>query len=504
MKILLDTNIAIKLEDPLPVDPQLASFYRLCQQHGLTFYVSDANFADIKRDQNIERRQLTLSKLGKFPRLQDVAIDPEDELAARFGQIKNANDHCDIQLLGILYRRAADLLISEDEYLRKRAENAGLGGRVLNIADALEFIYRTYEPRPVALPYIEDVPAYQIDINDSFFDSLREDYSEFNTWFQEKCVKDHRPCWRVTLDGKLAGLVIRKLESPEEADCTVKADKILKISTFKMAPDFQGEKFGEQLLKQILWWSKSNNVGVVYLTAFSKQDILINLLETYGFHKTKTLTDGELVLEKEMMPGPLSDTNYQQNPISYNRERYPRYYDGPKAPKFVVPIHPEYYEVLFPEAVEKRQPTLFDGISTGENLTPGNTIKKIYICRSMTNMLGAGAIILFYVTKNDNYLNSQSICTIGVIEQIAKATSLNELLVLTAKRSVYSLQQLEEQMNSDQKPIKVIDFLLNVHLERPVRLSTLLQHSVLNGPPQSITSMPENRYQKLKSLSGES
>ena len=491
------------MEDPIPVDPQLASFYRLCQQHGLTFYVSDANFADIERDQNIERRELTLSKLGKFPRLQDVAIDPEDDLAARFGQINNANDHCDIQLLGILYRKAADLLISEDEYLRKRAERAGLGGRVLNVADALDFIYRTYEPRPVVLPYIEDVLAYQIDINDSFFDSLREDYSEFNTWFQEKCVKYHRPCWRVTLDGKLAGLVIRKLESPEEADCQIKADKILKISTFKMAEDFQGEKFGEQLLKQILWWSKSNNVGVVYLTAFSKQDILINLLETYGFRKTKTRNDGELVLEKEMIADPSSDTDYQQNPVLYNRERYPRYYDGPKAPKFVVPIHPEYYEILFPESVKKRQQTLFDGISTGENLIPGNTIKKIYICRSMTNRLGAGAIILFYMTKNDNYLNSQSICTIGVIEKIAKATSLNELIVLTAKRSVYSFQQLEEQMNSDQKPIKVIDFLLNVHLEQPVRLSALLQHSVLNGPPQSITSIPENCYQKLKSLSGE-
>ena len=466
--------------------------------------MSDANFADIERDQNIERRELTLSKLRKFPRLQDVALDPEDDLVARFGQIKKANDHCDIQLLGILYRRAADFLISEDEYLRKRAENAGLGGRVLNIADALDFIHRTYEPHPVVLPYIEDVPAYQIDINDPFFDSLREDYSEFNTWFQEKCVKDHRPCWRVILDGKLAGLVIRKLESPEEADCQIKADKILKVSTFKMASDFQGEKFGEQLLKQILWWSKSNKVGVVYLTAFSKQHMLINLLETYGFQKTKTLNDGELVLEKEMIAGLSPDTDYQQNPVSYNRECYPRYYDGPKALKFVVPIHPEYYEILFPEATKKYQQTLFSGISTGENLIPGNTIKKIYICRSMTNRLGAGAIILFYMTKNDNYLNSQSICTIGVIEKIAKATSLNELIVLTAKRSVYSLQQLEEQMNSDQKPIKVIDFLLNVHLEQPVPLGTLMRHSVLKGPPQSISSIPENRYQKLKSLLGES
>ena len=120
----------------------------------------------------------------------------------------------------------------------------------------------------------------------------------------------------------------------------------------------------------------------------------------------------------------------------------------------------------------------------------------------MTNKLRAGAIILFYMTKNDDYLNSQSICTVGVIEKIAEATSLNELIILTAKRSVYSLQQLEEQIPSKQKPIKVIDFLLNIHLEQPIHLSTLLQQSILNGPPQSILSLSDDRYQKLKILLG--
>jgi hypothetical protein len=42
--------------------------------------------------------------------------------------------------------------------------------------------------------------------------------------------------------------------------------------------DFQGEKFGELLLKQVLWFAQSNFYDLVYLTAFPQQAFLIDLL----------------------------------------------------------------------------------------------------------------------------------------------------------------------------------------------------------------------------------
>ena len=498
MKILLDTNVAITLEDPKPVDPRAASLAQLCQKHNLTLHVSDANYADINRDRDSARRRLTYSKLGKYVRLREVALDSESDLILRFGSIRNENDRCDLQLLGILDKKAVDLLISEDSELIRRAERGNLGGKVLDVVDAVDFIRRTYESHTVELPHIEEVPAYQIDVEDVFFDSLREDYPGFNEWFEKKCVNSHRPCWVIRFDGRLAGLVIRKLEKQEEADCATRAEKILKVSTFKLAPEYQGEKFGEQLLKQVLWWSRSNDIEVIYLTAFEKQQVLIELLETYGFRKTRTLNDGQQVLEKELKKDVLSDTSYQQNPVSFNRQSYPAYYDGSEARKFVVPILTGFYKILFPEAFPGSQLSLFEGYSTDVNRTPGNTIRKIYICRAPTTKLEPGSVILFYATKDERRMQAQSICTVGVVERVTEASTLNELMLLTTRRSAYTRKQLKELVGYSEKPLKVIDFLLNLHLNKPIDLQTLKANGILEGPPQSITLIPEDRYRRLK------
>ncbi len=498
MKILLDTNVAIKLEDPKPVDPQAALLAQLCQKHNLTLYVADPNYADVNRDRDSARRRLTQSKLEKYVRLREVALDSEPDLICRFGPIRNDNDRCDVQLLGILDKKAVDLLLSEDMGLIRRAERGHLGGKVLSIADAVDFIRRTYESHSVELPHIEEVPAYQIDIDDEFFDSLREDYPGFNEWFEEKCVSHHRPCWIIRFDGKLAGLVIRKPESQEEADCAARADKILKVSTFKLSSEFQGEKLGEQLLKQVLWWSRSNDIEVVYLTTFEKQQVLIGLLETYGFQMTRTLDDGQWVLEKELKKDVQSDMYRQQDPVSFIRQIYPAYYDGPESKKFVVPILPRFYRILFPEAFHDGQLSLLEGSLTDMNRTPGNTIRKIYICRAPTTKLEPGSIILFYVTKDERRLHAQSICTVGVVERITEASTLDELMLLTTRRSAYTRKQLEELVNFGEKPLKVIDFLLTLHLNKPIDLHTLKANGILEGPPQSITQIPEGRYRKLK------
>ena len=64
--------------------------------------------------------------------------------------------------------------------------------------------------------------------------------------------------------------------------------KILKICTFKVRDEFQGEKFGKLLLKQALWFAQHNKYDMTYVTAFPKQAFLIDLLAYYGFKHTKT------------------------------------------------------------------------------------------------------------------------------------------------------------------------------------------------------------------------
>ena len=147
----------------------------------------------------------------------------------------------------------------------------------------------------------------------------------------------------------MAGIAIRKDETPEEADCVSQANQILKICTLKISDEFSGEKLGEQILKQILWWAWKNHKQLVYLTIFGKQQKLIDLLMRYGFLNTRTLATQELVFEKELIQGNLPARSTESDILEYSRRIYPRFYDSEDAQKFLVPIRPEYHSILFPE-----------------------------------------------------------------------------------------------------------------------------------------------------------
>src|ERR1700730_514528 len=51
--------------------------------------------------------------------------------------------------------------------------------------------------------------------------------------------------------------------------------------------------------------------------------------------------------------------------------------------------------------------------------------------------------LLFYRSKSPGYVESQSVTSVGIVEAVTDAHSLEELVRLTARRSVYSTSQLE-------------------------------------------------------------
>lgn len=130
---------------------------------------------------------------------------------------------------------------------------------------------------------------------------------------------------------------------------------------------------------------------------------------------------------------------------------------------------------------------------------PGNTIRKVYLCRAPTTRLRPGDILLFYMSKDIRYAASQSITTVGIMEQVNNANTTDDLIRLTAKRSVFSADDLRNMRASTDSPMKVVDFLLVGHIKPPVPLNTLLATGVFsNRPPQSITQLGAAKYAKLK------
>ena len=500
-KLLIDTNVFIGLENQHEVAPEFAQLLQLCNQHSVHVFVHEAAFADIARDTNIPRRNVSVSKIRKFQQLRNVRQPSRAALEQRFGAMPRPNDWVDVALLHALDIGAVDFLVTEDQGIHGRARRATppLADRVLTVVDAVAWLRASFEPTRVTLPFVEEVPAHAIDEADDIFDNLREGYPDFDQWWRTKCVRGHRLCWAATIDNELAGLVVRKEETHTEAKTRFPGPKILKICTFKVKPKYRGEKLGELLLKQVLWFAQRNGFDLVYLTTFSDQRVLISVLLYYGFENTGMNTRGEEIYEKplcrdrvEPAPG--------QSLFDLARTNYPRFVGHPPAEAFCVPIRGEYHDILFPELAAKIQEDLFGSHSSSkEKRTPGNTIRKVYLCRASTSRLRPGSILLFYRSRSQGYVASQSVTSVGVVEAITEASSLNDLVRITAKRSVYSEEQLAEFGATKAHPVKVIDFLLIGHIEPPMKLAELNNEGVFAGhPPQSICHLPPPRFEPLK------
>lgn len=492
---LIDTNILIGLEDYHPVDVAYSRFHALALTHKVGIFVHEAAKDDIARDKNIKRREISLSKIGKYRLLKKQRGLTRADLEASFGPLSKPNDIVDATLLHALEIGAADFLITQDKGLHQRALNrsADLARRVLFVGDAAELLIQTYEPRAVPIRHVAEVEAHEINSQDPFFNSLRQGYPEFDHWWRDKCVKQHRPCWVVYADDRLAGLIVRKDEVASDTDAVTKARKILKICTFKVAPESRGVKLGELLLKQVLWYGQSNAYDLAYLTTYEDQVALMNLLEYYGFENAGKNTNGEYIYERGFSRSSLGRSS-DNSSFDLARKNYPRFILDGSTSGFGIPIQEAYHDTLYPDLWNPAQPDLFGGASRAETITrPGNTIRKVYLCKAKSNLGAPGSLLFFYKSSSKNP-PSQAMTALGILESVTLARSTKELMQLTGGRSVYSEAELENWRANPEHPVKVINYLLAAYIKPAITLDELRTIGIINEhPPQSIYRLQNNQ-----------
>lgn len=497
---LIDTNVIIHLEDNHTVKPAFSELLFLFGKHKIDFLVHEAARDDIQRDKCENRRGISLSKINKFQMLKKVRGLKQEDLEKDFGELSRPNDVVDAILLDALHRGAADFLVTEDKGLHTRARqhSVDLDGRVLYVADAVQLLKTTYEPVDAPIKYIEEVTANEIPLSDSIFDSLREGYPQFDNWWTEKCVRERRPCWIIDDEG-LAGIIVWKDENSADTDASIKAKKILKICTFKVCPEKRGVKLGELLLKKAFWFAQANEYDLIYVTTYSDQVSLIDLLEYYGFSHTKSKADGELIYEKKFSNRKLK----KQDGISdYDmcRLNYPRFLTPPDVRAFGIPVVEEFHDTLYPDLKFEPQLELFDEMGLGGPRQPGNTIRKVYLCRAQSK-LGSGGSMLFFYKSKSKLPPSQAMTAIGVLEEYKLAKSTKDLLQMVGGRSVYSEKQLSDWNASPEKPVKVINYLLVGYIDPPISIKTLQElHIFKSHPPQSIFEIGQDKLEALLPL----
>lgn len=223
----------------------------------------------------------------------------------------------------------------------------------------------------------------------------------------------------------------------------------------------------------------------------------MELLEFYGFRNAGENANGEFIYERDFSAEALVSQD-DKSDFEQARQHYPRFVLDDDTQGFGIPIQEGYHDTLYPDLYRPIQADLFGGASRAEVITrPGNTIRKVYLCRAQSQLGPAGSLLFFYKSTSKNP-PSQAITALGILESVTLAKSKKDLMQLTGGRSVYSEKQLEEWEATPKRPVKVINYLLVSYIEPAVTINELKTMGVIKGHPQQ--SIYKLSHPLIKSL----
>ncbi len=485
MNILIDTNIFIYFEDFKVLDDSYTNLYQICTKFNHNFFVHPASLEDISKDKDKERKNVSLSKITKYNILQDPPLPKHDEIKNLELKESSDNDRIDNLILYSLYKNSVNILITQDSGIIKKARQIGIDHRVMYVQQALNTFKQLHISHAVSYPTMIKKYLYELDIEDEIFNSLKIDYKEFNDWF-EIVSQERRECWIHSYPGeqKIGGILIYK----DEKDPIVTNDnrglrgRTLKISTFKIAEYTQGLKLGELFIKTVFSHAVKNGYEYVYLTTRGdKQEYLVNLIEDFGFyHYGRCQENRDDVYVKDMRAKENKSNGLSS--LIFHQKFSPSILCNDNIRKFIVPIKPEYHNILFPEIEENKR--LFY-----THPSAGNTIKKAYLSHAKVKNISSGDLLLFYRSHD-----KKSITTLGIVEKMFVSTELDEILEEVAKRTVYSYDDIQKM---SEKETHIILFRLVGHFEGSfISNKWLIEHTSYKNC-QSICSIDDNSFEKI-------
>ena len=485
IRFLLDTNILIPLADSYQVlEKNLANFVRLAGIGGHQLLCHPANIADFNRDADIQRRQRNLQRIAQYQVLDKVAICQWNTPTT------SDNDACDNEILYALECDAVHALVTEDRRIHAKARKRGLNRRVYTIQTAEDWLRRLHEPRQVYLPNISDVPLHSLTplLSSTFFDSLRGGYEGFDAWFRAK-ARENRMAWTYREENDvLAAICVYAAQIDEEIndDGEILPGAALKLCTFKVGETVRGRKIGELFLKAAFRYATENDCENLFIHANAERhDYLIRLLEDFGF-EGRGAYGSDLVLVKRHPKTAPAETTVA--PLDYARRYFPHFRKDASVKKFLIPIQPQYHEMLFPD-YRRHQSQLFPMAGN-----VGNAIKLAYLCHAQTNSIGVGDVVLFYRTVDE-----MAVTSVGVVDQFEVSDDAARVASLVSRRTVYGISEIQEMAK---RRTKVILFRLVGHLPQVVPYGRLIKDEVVSGPIQSIRKVNDESFSRVLAAAG--
>lgn len=469
MKALLDTNIIIHREANKIVSQDIGILYRWLDRGQYTKCIHSATIAEVKKNPNKETVDLFLVKLESYEVIE-IPSPLQDEVKTVSEQFDTTdNDKVDTVLLNEVFVGRVDILITEDKKIHKKAQELGIQDKIFTIDSFLEKIFAEH---PELVNYkvlnVQKLKFGKIDLNDTFFNSLKEDYAGFDKWFIKKYDEEAY----ITINsnnGMLLSFLYLKVEDENENYSNINpqfsSKRRLKIGTFKVISN--GFRLGERFMKIIFDNALKNHVQEIYVTVYDKrpeQRRLIDLLEQWGFVLWGTKGEGELVYVRDFSP---------RFDIENLKVCFPYISKGKNA--YIVPIHPEYHTELLPDSIlNTESPEEFI-----EDFPHRNCINKVYVSRAMEPYPSVGDILVFY--RTGGYYKSV-VTTIGeVLEVKTDFQDENDFILYCRKKSVYPEQALREMWRYSARKPFVVNFLYDYSFPHRINMKELIDLKVLTG-----------------------
>lgn len=334
---------------------------------------------------------------------------------------------------------------------------------------------------------IESKYFNDIDLNDIFFNSLKDDYKEFSEWFSKK-ANEKKHAFTLYENNKLMAFLYLKIENEIDKNIIPKFEsrKRLKVGTFKI--DAHGTKLGERFIKKILDITIAKNIDEVYVTIFEKHYALVNLFKTFGFYTygTKTTHNGiELVLVKNLFK--LKNDILKDYPIVQTEQKN----------KFVLGIRPEYHTRLFSDSILNNE-----NVDILKDTSHTNSIHKIYIC-SMQGVqnFNKGDLIFIYRTSDGKGAARYrsvitSVCVIEEVQNMHDFSTESEYLKYCEPYSIFTVEELRGFYKTKKYPF-IIKMTYNIAFKKRVTNGQLVDDFGISPDYWGVFSVTDNQFKNI-------
>ena len=487
IRVLLDINIIVYRESDNVFKDNIGELYHIIDNNPeMIKFVHPASVEELKQNKYNDKRKILSERLKSYNELERPLKKANTTLVSKINSFnKDNNDFIDDILLSEIYDNRCDILITEDKKMKEKAILLGIGDKIQNIN---EFIFKNKEQKKVEhnLLDINKVKMKDINIDDSFFDDLKNNYNGFEKWFKRKAEEEAYCDYE---GNDLKAMLFLKNEEPEDEDYsdispTMRMNRKLKISTFKV--DVVGKKIGERFFKIIFDQAIYSMVDEIYVTIFDNSDgkkRLIKYFESFGFRYHGKKKTGELVYVREM-----KKCYDNTEPL----KTYP-YIDSSRD-SFVVAINPYYHAILLPDSRLKNE------TYKNKNVSVEYAIKKCFVSNAGWAIKPkVGDNVVFYRTKMGDIPAKYSsvLTTIGIVTNIVIPKDIEELRRVVRKRTALTEREIELKYD---KNTYVIEFAYVTTLDNKLNFNICNKNDILKDYPRGVAPIQTDQFKKILEL----